>query len=118
MTDPTDTPPAATEPTASNPVSQDQPAVAQRVSDPADGSKPEKRGLIEWLNFYAEDLLAPIIKPKHHCARCKRNMWRGYLLSAPTTGVKGVSDIQIVCWRCKLAAAQLEIQKLRTTGRR
>jgi hypothetical protein len=89
---------------------------AQAIARPADGARP-KRGLIGWLNFYAEDLLAPISKPRHQCARCKRKMWRGYFLSM-STNVQGVSDMQIVCWRCKLAAAQLEIEKLRTTGRR
>jgi hypothetical protein len=110
--------PAATPP-ASGPVPQDQPAVAvPAVSDPDNGSKPVKRGLIGWLNFYAEDLLAPITRQRPTCERCKRKMWRGYLLSAPTTGVKGVSDIQIVCWRCKLSAAQQEMERLRTSGRR
>jgi len=100
-------------------VPQDQPAAAvPAVSDPDNGSKPEKRrGLIGWFTFYAEDLMAPIIRQRPTCERCKRNMWRGYLLSA-STNVQGVSDMQIVCWRCKLAAAQQEIERLRTTGRR
>jgi len=37
--------------------------------------------------FYAEDLMAPITKPGRTCERCKRRMWRGYLLSAPASGV-------------------------------
>lgn len=121
-------PPAAASPTAdassaaapaTEPVQPaDQSAGADlSVPLPVDGAKPEKRGLIGWLNFYAEDLLAPISKPGRICERCKRKIWRGYFLSAPT-GVKGVSDMQIVCWRCKLAAAQQEIEQLRTTGRR
>jgi hypothetical protein len=77
----------------------------------------ERRGLIGWLNFYAEDLLAPISKPGRTCERCRRKIWRGYFVSAPT-GVKGVSDMQIVCWRCKLSAAQREMEELRSTGRR
>ena len=72
---------------------------------------------IKWLNFYAEDLLAPISPSRRRCERCNRKMWRGYFLSAPT-GVSGVSDMQIVCWRCKLAAAQQEMAQLRTSGRR
>jgi hypothetical protein len=112
----TDAPPAATP--ASEPVLPAGNGAADlAVSHPVDESKPEKRGLIGWLNFYAEDLLAPISKPGRTCERCKRKIWRGYFLSAPT-GVQGVSDMQIVCWRCKLAAAQQEVEKLRTTGRR
>jgi len=92
-------------------------AAGSSVSHPVDGSTPEKRGLIGWLNFYAEDLMAPISKPGRACERCKRKIWRGYLLSAPGK-VRGVADMQIVCWRCKLAAAQQEMAKLRTAGRR
>ena len=93
------------------------PAAEPVVAHSVDGSKPEQRGLIGWLNYYAEDLLAPISKPGRSCERCKRKMWRGYFASAPT-GVSGISDVQIVCWRCKLAAAQQEIERLRTAGRR
>jgi hypothetical protein len=106
-----ETPAAAADPSG-------QPAAAvPAASDPANGSKPGKRGVIGWLNFYAEDLMASISKPGRQCARCKRKLWRGYFLSAPT-GVQGVSDMQIVCWRCKLAAAQQEMGRLRTSGRR
>jgi len=107
---PSGQPPAA-DPSGSAPVA------APSVSHPIDGAKPEKRGVIGWLNYYAEDLLAPISKPGRTCERCKRRMWRGYLLSAPGK-VKGVADMQIVCWRCKLAAAQQEMARLRTAGRR
>jgi len=129
MTESTDTPTAAPEPPDSTPVptapASPEPAqlsgqpvqAAPAIAHPADGARP-KRGLIGWLNFYAEDLLAPITRQRPTCGRCTRKMWRGYLLSAPTTGVKGVSDIQIVCWRCKLAAAQQEMEELRTAGRR
>jgi hypothetical protein len=128
MTDPTNTPAVAPEPaapSASAAPSTDiaapapvQPAVVgPSASAPANGAKPARRGLIGWLNFYAEDLLAPIVKQRQTCERCKRRMWRGYLLSAPS-GVKGVADMQIVCWRCKLSAAQQEMERLRTTGRR
>jgi hypothetical protein len=110
---PAQTTPALTEP--AQPSGQPEQA-APAIAHPADGARP-RRGLFGWLNFYAEDLLAPISKPRHQCARCKRNMWRGYLLSV-STNVQGVSDMQIVCWRCKLAAAQREMDQLRTTGRR
>ncbi|MBI3621168.1 MAG: hypothetical protein HY208_03150 [Nitrospirae bacterium] len=131
MTEPANTPPAATEPTAPGatpstaaasstvaPPPVQPAAVGPTASARADGAKPQRRGLIGWFTFYAEDLLAPIIKQRQTCERCKRRMWRGYLLSAPASGVKGVSDIQIVCWRCKLSAAQQEMARLRTTGRR
>jgi len=139
MTDPTNTPATAAEPAGSStpttvpqapapaspstdattPVPTAQPA-APGPSTPvaADGARPRRRGLIGWFMFYAEDLMAPIIKQRRTCERCTRRMWRGYLLSAPASGVKGVVDIQIVCWRCKLSAAQQEMARLRTMGRR
>jgi len=138
MTDPTNAPATAAEPavsSASAPAPQ-TPAPASPLTDaaapaparpaavspsaarPVGGTTPQKRGLIGWFMFYAEDLMAPITKPGRTCERCKRRMWRGYLLSAPASGVKGVADMQIVCWRCKLSAAQQEMARLRTTGRR
>jgi len=130
MTEHTNTPAAAPEPTEPAPAQavpaspepaqpSSQPASSGPVVSPhADGARPRRRGLIGWFTFYAEDLLAPITRQRPTCERCKRKMWRGYLLSAPANGVKGVSNIQIVCWRCKLSAAQQEMAKLRTTGRR
>jgi hypothetical protein len=114
--------PTADSPSVATPATEPVPptgndAADLPVSHPADGSKPEKRGLIGWLNFYAEDLLAPISKPGRRCERCQRKIWRGYILSEPT-GVQGVSNMQIVCWRCKLTAAQQEMGRLRTTGKR
>jgi len=54
---------------------------------------------MKWLTFYAEDLLAPISRFVRHCERCGRWVLKGYFVETPTK-VKGVTDLQIVCWRC------------------
>jgi len=61
----------------------------------AQETAPARKG----LNFYAEDLMAPISKPTGRCERCNRKVWKGYFVEAPT-GVAGVTDVQILCWRC------------------
>jgi hypothetical protein len=73
-------------------------------------------GMCKWLNFYAEDLLAPISRFVRHCERCGRWVLKGYFVEAPTK-VAGVSELLIVCWRCKLGAVRQHLDRLRARRR-
>ncbi|MEW6325305.1 MAG: hypothetical protein AB1515_07950 [Nitrospirota bacterium] len=57
------------------------------------------RAVLKRLNMYAEDLLAPISTARRQCERCGRRLLKGYLVEAPTK-VAGMSDLQVLCWRC------------------
>jgi hypothetical protein len=69
-----------------------------------------------WLNYYAQELLRPISALTRRCELCNRKLWRGYLLEKATV-ITGVSDMRIVCWRCKLAAARQHMERLRAARR-